>query len=109
MSEEMDFDYTPDIYTLVDEEGNEQQFELLDVMELDDNRYFALLPYYDDTDEALNSDGDLVVLKAEMVDGEEMMASIDDDEEYDRVGNLFLEKLASMYEEEMDEIEGNLQ
>jgi uncharacterized protein YrzB (UPF0473 family) len=109
MSEEMDFDYTPDIYTLVDEEGNEQQFELLDVMELDDNRYFALLPYYEDADEALNSDGDLVVLKAEMVDGEEMMASIDDDEEYDRVGNLFLEKLASMYEEEMDEIEGNLQ
>ncbi len=109
MSEEMDFDYTPDIYTLVDEEGNEQQFELLDVMELDGNRYFALLPYFEDAEEALNSDGDLVVLKAEMVDGEELMASIDDDEEYDRVGNLFLEKLASMYEDEMEEIEGNLQ
>lgn len=109
MSEEMDFDYTPDIYTLVDEEGNEQQFELLDVMELDGNRYFALLPYFEDAEEALNSDGDLVVLKAEMVDGEELMASIDDDDEYDRVGNLFLEKLASMYEDEMEEIEGNLQ
>lgn len=109
MSEEMDFDYTPDIYTLVDEEGNEQQFELLDVMELDGNRYFALLPYFEDAEEALNSDGDLVVLKAEMVDGEELMASIDDEDEYDRVGNLFLEKLASMYEDEMEEIEGNLQ
>lgn len=109
MSEEMDFDYSPDIYTLVDEEGNEQQFELLDVMELDGNRYFALLPYFEDAEDALNSDGDLVVLKAEMVDGEEMMASIDDDDEYDRVGNLFLEKLASMYEDELEEIEGNLQ
>ena len=28
-------EYNPDIYTLVDEEGTEQTFELLDVMELD--------------------------------------------------------------------------
>ena len=33
-----DMDMTPDIYTLVDEEGNEQAFELLDVLDLDDNR-----------------------------------------------------------------------
>ena len=33
MSEEME--YNPDLYTLVDEEGVEQTFELLDVMEVD--------------------------------------------------------------------------
>jgi uncharacterized protein YrzB (UPF0473 family) len=110
MSEQFDeFDYTPDIYTLIDEEGHEQEFELLDVMEIDDDRYFALLPYFEDADEALNSDGDLVVLKSEMVDGEEMMITIDDDEEYERVGNLFLEKLADMYEDEVEDIEQNLQ
>lgn len=103
------FDYTPDIYTLVDEEDNEQAFELLDVMEIDGQRYFALLPYYEDSAEALESDGDLIVLKSEMVDGEEMMASIDDDEEYDRIGNIFLKKLADMFEEEYEEIDKNLQ
>jgi len=102
-NEEMDF--SPDIYTLIDEDGVEQAFELLDVMDLDDDRYFALLPYYDDPEEMLESDGELVVLKAEMVDGEEMMATIDDDQEYERIGNLFLERLSEMFEEEYDEEE----
>ena len=102
-NEEMDF--TPDIYTLIDEDGVEQAFELLDVMDLEDERYFALLPYYDNPEEMLESDGELVVLKAEMVDGEEMMATIDDDEEYERIGNLFLERLSEMFEDEYDEEE----
>lgn len=96
-------DYNPDIYTLVDEEGKEQSFELLDVMEIDDQRYFALLPYFDDPGEAVEDSGELVVLKAEVVDGEEMMATIDDDEEYERVGNLFLDRINDLFEEELEE------
>ncbi len=93
-------DYTPDIYTLTDEEGVDQQFELLDEMEIEGEVYFALVPYYEDPDEALNADGDLIVLKSEIVDGEEMMISIDDDAEYERVGAIFLDKLAMMFEED---------
>ena len=37
MSEELN-EYTPDLYTLVDEDGNEQTFEMLDVMVVDDQR-----------------------------------------------------------------------
>ena len=90
-------------YTLIDEEGKEQAFELLDVMEIEDQRYFALLPYFEDPEEAVEDDGDLVVLKAEMVDGEEMMATIDDDEEYERIGNMFLERISEMFEDEFDD------
>jgi len=97
-------EYNPDIYTLVDEEGTEQTFELLDVMDLDDERYFALIPYYDDPSELSEDDGELIVLKSQMdEDGEELMVTIDDDEEYQRVGNIFLEKLSNMFEEEDDE------
>lgn len=106
---DLDFDYTPDIYTLVDEEGEEQQFELLDEMEIDDERYFALQPYFENMEDALNYDGGFVILKEEIVDGEAMMASIDDDDEYDRIGAIFLEKLADMYEEAEEEIEDELQ
>ncbi len=93
-------DYTPDIYTLVDEDGEEHQFEMLDEMEIDGQTYFALIPYFEDPDESLSGDGDLIVLKSEIVDGEEMMASIDDDDEYEKVGNIFLDKLAMLFEEE---------
>ena len=97
-----DMEMTPDIYTLVDEEGNEQAFELLDVMELEDDRYFALIPYYENPEESLEDDGDLVILKSEMVDDEEMMATIEDDEEYERVGSIFLERLDNMFDDEFD-------
>lgn len=96
-------DYNPDIYTLVDEEGVEQAFELLDVMDIDGDTYFALIPYYENPDDMIEDDGDLIVLKSLMDENdEEMMVSIDDEEEYQRVGNIFLEKLSRMFEDELD-------
>jgi len=100
-----DMEMTPDIFTLIDEEGNEQAFELLDVLEVEDNRYFALIPYYENPEESLEDDGDLIVLKSEIVDGEELMASIEDDEEYERIGALFLERLDKMFDEEFEPVE----
>lgn len=91
-------DFTPDIYTLTDEEGNEQQFEILDAMEVDDIQYFALVPYFEDSQEMLDDDGELVILKSTMVDGEEMLASIDDDDEFERIGAIFLSRLEEMFE-----------
>lgn len=94
----------PDIYTLVDEEGVEQTFELLDVMEIDDERYFALVPYFDEPEESLEDDGDLIILKSQMDgNGDELMVSIDDDEEYQRIGEIFIDKLSQMFEEELFE------
>ena len=80
MSEEME--YNPDLYTLVDEEGVEQTFELLDIMEVDDDRYFALMPYYEDPEDILDDTAELIVLKSQMDENdEELMISIDDEEE----------------------------
>lgn len=101
MSEDME--YNPDIYTLVDEEGVEQTFELLDVLEIEDQRYFALVPYFESPDDVIEDDGDLIVLRSELDEnGEELMVSIDDEEEYQRIGNIFLDKLAEMFSEEID-------
>lgn len=100
MSEEMEMN--PDIYTLVDEEGVEQTFELLDIMELDGERYFALVPYYDNPNDVVDDDGDLIILKSQFDDeDEELMVSIDDEEEYQRAGNIFLEKLSKIFDEEL--------
>lgn len=96
-----DMEMAADIYTLEDEEGVEQQFELLDVMEVDGERYYALVPYYDDPTKVLEADTELVVLKSEYDDNnDESLVSIDNDEEYEKIGNMFLERLNEMYEEE---------
>ena len=99
MSEEME--YNPDLYTLVDEEGVEQTFELFDVMEVDDDRYFALMQYYEDPEDILDDTAELIVLKSQMDENdEELMISIDDEEEYQRIGQMFLEKLSTYFDGE---------
>lgn len=96
-------EYNPDLYTLVDEDGKEQTFEMLDAMEIDGQRYFALVPYFAEPTEMIEDDGDLVILKSQMNGDEEMLASIDDDDEFERIGEIFMKRLESMFDDEEDE------
>ncbi len=99
-----DMDMLADIYTLEDEEGVEQQFELLDTMDVDGERYYALVPYSSDPAAQLAEDTELVVLKSEYDENnEETLVSIDNDEEYERIGNMFLERLNDIYDEDEEE------
>lgn len=91
------------LYTLEDEEGNEQEFEVLGELEYESANYCALIPYYENEEDLLKDDGEFVVLKREMVDGEEMLCTIEDDDEYDAVGNLFIQYLSDLYEDEEEE------
>ena len=92
-------DFTPEIFTLTDEEGNEQEFELVDIMEADGTVYYALIPYHEEIEE----DTELVVLKV-CDDGEgEYLATIDNDEEYERIGQIFIERITEMFDGEDEE------
>ena len=94
MADEMTMEYGPDLYTLTDEEGEEQTFELLDCMEYEGSTYYALVPYYPNADDLIDGDGELVILKADKdAEGEDMMVSIDDDEEFDRVADILEDAL----------------
>lgn len=96
-----DMSMAADLYTLVDEDGVEQQFEMLDVMDVDDERYYALVPYYDDPTKEIEADTELVVLKSEYDENnDETLVSIDNDEEYEKIGNMFLERLNKLYDDE---------
>ena len=96
-------DYTPEIFTLTDEEGNEQEFELMDIMEENGTVYYALVPYMEDPDAMIEEDTELVVLKVGEENGEEYLATIDNDEEYERIGNLFIQRISEMLEEDGEE------
>lgn len=91
-----------DLYTLVDEEGVEQTFELLDSYETADGElYYALVPYYDNPEDMVEADTELVILRSEEDEnGEETLASIDDDDEYEKIGKIFMDRLADAFEDE---------
>jgi uncharacterized protein YrzB (UPF0473 family) len=95
-------EYTPDLFELIDEEGNKKQFELYDAAEINGEQYYAMLPAIEDED-YLDSDCDLVILKSIEEDGEEILASIDDDDEFDMVSKFFLERLNDIMENGIDD------
>lgn len=88
-----------DLYTLVDEDGQEQVFELMDTYEEGGELYYALVPYYDNPEEMTEADTELVVLRSEEDEnGEETLATIDDDDEYERIGQIFMDRLSEIYD-----------
>ena len=91
MSEERD-----DILILVDEKGEEVEFEYLDTMEVDGNEYAVLLPL-DDEDEDVETE-EVVILKLDKDEnGEDSFVSVDDDEELNKVFELFKKKVQEEY------------
>ena len=101
MSEE----YGNSLVTVLDDEGNEHQFELLDAIETDDGRYVALLPIYTEAEAALEDDGELVLLEVVTEDGEDLLMPIEDDEVFEDIAAAFEERLSEYYE--INEVEEN--
>ena len=66
----MNEEYTPDIVSIVDEDGKEHIFEELDRIETDDGRYVALLPLPESPDKITEGDDELIILKVEEENGE---------------------------------------
>ena len=90
-------DYGNDIVTLVDEDGNENEFEIVDSLVTDNNEYFALIPT--ETAENIDSDsGELLILKVVEDDGVEFLEPIEDDEEYESISEIFMERLEDLYD-----------
>lgn len=76
---------------LIDEEGAEHQFEIIDMLEVEGANYAVLFPVEEeDGDEA-------IILKAGADEnGEEVLFEIEDDEEWEKVADIYQE----MVEEE---------
>lgn len=85
-NEDMIQEFEPEIVTLVDDEGNEVEFELLDVVDYEGEEYVILI---ENNEEAQ----DVVILKIESVDDEtENYVGIDDEELLSNVFETFKEK-----------------
>lgn len=97
-------DYQSGLVTVLDEDGKEHRFQLLDAIETDDGRYVALLPVYDDPSDSINDDGELIILEVLNEDGEDTLAAIEDEKLFDEIAEIFEERLSDLYEiEEMEE------
>ncbi|CDA16865.1 MAG: DUF1292 domain-containing protein [Clostridia bacterium] len=78
------------IVSLTDEDGNEIEFEFLDLIQYDGEEYVVLLPTEDSGEDA----GEVVILKLEDTEDEnqESYVSVDDEEILNEVFQIFKEK-----------------
>ena len=97
-------EYGPDIVSVVDEDGVEHSFEELDRIETDDARYVALTPVYDEAQDILDDDGELIILRVVEEDGETYLEPIEDDDEFDEIGKIFEDRLREAFEFDDDEV-----
>lgn len=99
--------YGPDFISVTDEDGNEFELELVDTLEHKGITYHAMFPASqrdEETDEPVDVDADdeeygLVIMKVVEENGEELLSTLDSDEEIEEVYNLFMERFFQEEEE----------
>ena len=104
----MEENFGPDFITVTDEDGNDFELELVDTLEHQGVTYYAMFPAVEEdeeTGEPKDVDADdeeygLVIMKAIQEDGEELLSTLDSDEELDEVYELFMERFFQDEEEE---------
>lgn len=104
MANEEEF-YEPDIISVNDEDGNEILFELLERYETDDDVYVAITRYYETDEEIVEGDYEVIILKVVNDDGEEYLAEIEDEIEFEQISDILMAKVEEKYEVEYFEPE----
>lgn len=64
---------------LIDEDGNEVEFEIIDVIQFEETHYAILLPKEENDDESA------LIFRVVEEDGEDILSEIESDEEWERV------------------------
>lgn len=81
-------DYEVQLVTLIDEDGNEQDFEVIEIFAVDEKEYVAIALPEDDAD----NDDEVMVFRLEVdkETGEEILHDIADDDEWNRVAEVYM-------------------
>ena len=93
----MSEDLGPNFVTLTDDEGNDVELEYVDALEYNGTTYMAFFPVVEEDSEEEENEEEygLVILKSQMENGEEFLVTVDDEEEIDKVYDLFMEQILS--------------
>ena len=92
----MSDEFGPSFITLTDEDGNDIELEYVDALEHEGQTYMAFFPAVEDEE---SEDYGLVILKSVTENGEELLSTLDDEAELEKIYELFMEQLLADEEE----------
>ena len=82
--------YGSDFLTIVDEDGQEYELEVLSTLEYDGATYLAVIPAGNSQQEL---ELEVSILKSVEEDGEDILSVIEDDQELEAVYNILMDSL----------------
>ena len=92
----MSEDYGNDFVTLIDEDGNEVEFEHIDTVEYEGVTYLAFIP----AELSVEEDAEVVIMQVVTDEnGEELLEGVEDDDIADAVFNIVMERAEAEDEE----------
>ena len=95
----MSDEFGPSFITLTDEDGNDMELEYVDALEYEGQTYMAFFPAVEDEADEESEDYGLVILKSVMENSEELLSTLDDEAELEKIYELFMEQLLADEEE----------
>jgi uncharacterized protein YrzB (UPF0473 family) len=79
-------------YTLIDDDGIEQEFEYLDKLDFDGNTYYAMCMLTDGYDDEEEAEFDVLRVDKDE-EGEDILVTLEDDDLRLKIGEMFLDIL----------------
>ena len=103
MSNEEFESFEPDLISLLDEDGNEYEFEILDEIDFKDSHFYALMPLFDLPEQEIESENTYMIFEAvEDEKGEPQLAEIEDDALIDELAEIFESRFDEAYDEDIE-------
>lgn len=99
----MDNQYEADLITLIDDDGQEHEFEIIDELDTDDGHYMALVPTQQDPEEISSEAETYYIFEVVEEDGEEQLQEVEDDELLDKLAEIFESRFNDAYFDESEE------
>jgi uncharacterized protein YrzB (UPF0473 family) len=103
----MNNEYEADLITLLDDDGKEHEFEIIDEIENDEGHYIALVPTMQNPDNLSVEPDTYYIFEIVEEDGEEQLMEVEDDDTLDRLAEIFESRFEESFygEDEADEEE----
>lgn len=94
----MNSDFTPDLMTLIDDDGKEHLFEILDSLENENGTFYALFPKSNDDVDDSEIESNYYIFEAIDDNGEQVLAEVEDPEILNTLAQTFESHFEELYE-----------
>ena len=92
----MDENFEATYITITDEEGNDHEVEFISRITVGEHDYAAFFPA--DVDEDSEEANVIIMFRIVEENGEEFLDEIEDDDEYENIAEIFMERLEDLYD-----------